>query len=247
MQTHTHPGLPSNDVAAAQASASEHGVIALQDGAQVPYRPIDPADLTALQRFHRQLSDQTVYFRFFGPMPELSAARARYFTHLDTPDRFALVALDPAQPDEIIAVVRFDREPGTDRAEYAAVVADRWQGRGLGLVLTRRLITAARARGIYSFYAIVLPENKRMLNLLRDLGLPERVEFSDGVEQIEVAIADAIHSPDGVSHRELRLDRRHRSTQGDDPVVNGDPNVDATSCRRQGVGHGIAHGLHPNH
>lgn len=173
--------------------AADCGAIPLQDGAVVPYRPIRPADLTALQRFHRRLSDQSVYFRFFGPLPELSEARARYFTHLDADARFALVALDPARPQEIIAVARYDREPGTDRAEYAAVVADTWQGRGLGLSLTHRLIEAARARGVHSFYAIVLPENVRMLNLLRDLGLPRRRAWSDGIERIEVDI----FAPDG--------------------------------------------------
>jgi RimJ/RimL family protein N-acetyltransferase len=89
----------------------------------------------------------------------------------------------------LIAVARFDREPGTDRAEYAAVVTDTWQGHGLGLALTRRLIEAARRRGIRTFSALVLPENLRMLNLLRDLGLPERIYHEDGVECVEVALA----------------------------------------------------------
>src|SRR5215207_9815012 len=51
-----------------------------------------------------------------------------------------LVALDPEDPNEIIAVVRYAREPGDERAEYAAIVEDRWQGHGVGRGLTAQLI-----------------------------------------------------------------------------------------------------------
>jgi RimJ/RimL family protein N-acetyltransferase len=169
-------------------ASPEIGTLTLLAGTEVPYRPILSSDQAALQRFHTRLSDRSVYQRFFGPRPWLSDDQARYFTHLDGTDRFALIALDPTAPEEIAAVVRFDREPGTDRAEYAAVVADRWQGLGLGLGLTRRLIDAARRRGIRCFYALVLPENRRMLNLLRDLGLPEQIHHQDGIERVDVTL-----------------------------------------------------------
>lgn len=176
----------------AGSTLGDQGTVVLLDGTVVRFRPIRPTDATALQRFHRRLSENSVHARFFGSLPELSDALARHFTHLDGLDRFALVALAPEQPaaagdhEEIIAVVRFDRDPGTTRAEYAAVVADRWQGRGLGLALTRRLVDAARRRGIRSLYALVLPTNVRMLSLLRDLGLPERIRDEAGVERVEV-------------------------------------------------------------
>jgi hypothetical protein len=63
----------------------------------------------------------------------LSDREAGYFTNVDGTNRFALVALDPERPEEIIGVVSFDREGDTERAEYAAEVEDRWQGRGLGM------------------------------------------------------------------------------------------------------------------
>jgi hypothetical protein len=102
------------------------GTIKLSDVTVVLYRPIRPPDESALQRFHDQLSSESVRLRFMSVLPHLSEQQAHYFTHLDGHDRIALVALNPCDPTEIIAVVRYDREPGTDRAEYAAVVADRW-------------------------------------------------------------------------------------------------------------------------
>jgi len=183
----------------------ETGTIALRDGTTIPYRPIRPSDREALQRFHGRHSDASTYLRFFAVQRALGDAQARYFTELDGANRFALVALDPADPREIIGVARFDREPGTDRAEYAVIVADVWQGHGLGLQLTRRLIAAATRRGVTAFCAFVLPQNRRMLHLLRDLGLPETVFHEDGVERIEV---------------DLRGDDRHTTaSQGGDRIA----------------------------
>ena len=171
---------------------AETGIIPLHGGIEVRFRPIAPSDFAALQRFHARLSDRSIYQRFFAPTPRLSDVQAHYFTELDGIDRFALVALDPLAPEEIAGVVRFDREPGTDRAEYAAVVADRWQGHGLGLGLTHRLIDAARRRGVRFLYALVLPDNTHMLNLLRDLHLPERIHHEHGVERVVIGPLDEV-------------------------------------------------------
>jgi RimJ/RimL family protein N-acetyltransferase len=171
----------------------EAGTIDLVDGTTVRVRPIQPADAAALQRFHSRHSEASIYLRFFTMQRTLGDVQAKHFTELDGADRFALIALDPEEPDEIIGVARFDREPGTDRAEYAAIVADVWQGHGLGLRLTSRLIDAAKRRGITVFTAYVLPHNVRMLNLLRGLGLPETIRYEDGIDCIDVDLRDHAH------------------------------------------------------
>jgi ribosomal protein S18 acetylase RimI-like enzyme len=96
-------------------------------------------------------------------------------------------------------VVSFDREGTTERAEYAAEVEDRWQGRGLGLALTRHLIEAALKRGVRTFTGIVLPENTRMLHLLRDLGLPERLRYEDGTDYVEIDLSPLQNTPDSAA------------------------------------------------
>src|ERR671919_1518393 len=163
------------DGAGAPLDEGDSGSIELLDGTSVPYHAIAPDNASALQRFHHRLSERSIYLRFFAAKPELSDREAVYFTNVDKINRFALVAVDPERPEEIIGVVSFDREGTTERAEYAAAVEDRWQGRGLGLALTRRLIEAALMRDVRVFTGVLLPENTRMLNLLRDLGLPERL------------------------------------------------------------------------
>ncbi|MDP9410663.1 MAG: GNAT family N-acetyltransferase [Actinomycetota bacterium] len=160
--------------------------LALRDGTCVPVRGIRADDAAALQRLVERSSERSIHLRFFGPLRELSEESARHFADVDGEARFALVALDPDDPDEIVAVVRYEREGETGGAEYAALVEDRFQGRGLGIGLTRRLIEAARENGIGRLHAMVLRENTGMLNLLRSLDLPERKHWRDGAEHIEI-------------------------------------------------------------
>jgi RimJ/RimL family protein N-acetyltransferase len=162
------------------------GDLTLRDGVSVPVREVRAEDAGALRRLVDRSSERSIELRFFGPVKELSEERARSFAEVDGVDRFALVALDPEDEGEIIAVVRYEREAGTDGAEYAALVEDRFQGRGLGIGLTRQLIEAARERGIGRLHALVMRENRVMLGLLRSLGLPERQRWENGLEHIEI-------------------------------------------------------------
>jgi len=177
------------DGAGAPLAEEDSGSVELPDGTSIAYHAIVPENASALQRFHHRLSERSIYLRFFAAKPELSDRKAGYFTNVDGINRFALVAVDPERPQEIIGVVSFDREGTTERAEYAAAVENRWQGRELGLALTRRLIEAALMRDVRVFTGVLLPENTRMLNLLRDLGLPERMRYEDGIEYVEIELS----------------------------------------------------------
>jgi len=177
------------DGAGAPLAEEDSGSVELLDGTSLAYHAIAPDNASALQRFHHRLSERSIYLRFFAAKPELSDREAGYFTNVDRTNRFALVAVDPEREGEIIAVVSFDREGTTERAEYAAEVEDRWQGRGLGLALTRRLIETALKRDVRTFTAIVLPQNSGMLHLLRDLGLPERLRYEDGNDYVEIDLS----------------------------------------------------------
>ena len=165
-------------------------LLTLADGRPVPVRAIRPDDAQALQRLFGRLSERTVELRYFGPMKQLSDAQARRFAEVDGVERYALVALDPENEDEIVAVVRYDRSEAADgSAEYAALVEDRMQGLGLGLGLTRALIEAAREKGVGKLHALVLPHNTPMLKLLRSLGLPEKTHWQDGAERVDIELS----------------------------------------------------------
>jgi len=164
-------------------------MLALRDGVCVPVREIRPDDAAALQRLVARSSDRSVELRFFGPLKRLSDEQARRFADVDGRGGFALVALDPENPEDIVGVVRYEREGETDAAEYAAMIEDRFQNRGLGIGLTRHLIEAARDRGIRRLHALVMRENSGMLHLLRSLDLPERKRWEGSAEHFEIDLA----------------------------------------------------------
>src|SRR4051812_44919548 len=121
-------------------------LVALRGGTVLTARPIRPADADALRRLHRRLSETSIYLRYFTALPELPEHQARDFAAADGGERLALVVEEPDAPAELIALAQWDREPGTDAAEFALLIADDWQGRGLGIELMRLLVAAARER-----------------------------------------------------------------------------------------------------
>jgi GNAT superfamily N-acetyltransferase len=162
--------------------------LTLSSGLEIPFRVIRPDDAPALQRTLSRCSQRTIYLRFFGSLEQISDEKAQYFASTDGVDHFAFVALNPDHQDEVIAIVRYDREPGEEHAEYAAIVEDGWQDHGLGIALSRRLIDVARDNGVRYFYALVMGKNRRMLELLRHLDLPEQEREREGVKQVEVEL-----------------------------------------------------------
>jgi GNAT superfamily N-acetyltransferase len=164
-------------------------MLTLPSGVEISFRVVRVDDARALQRLHARCSERTIYLRFFGPLEKLSDEQALYFASTDGVDHFGLIALDPEDANEIIAVVRYARKPGDERAEYAALVEDSWQGQGIGTALTHRLIDEARGNRVGSLYALVKGGNKRMLNVLRHLDLPEQEQVEDGERMVEVGLS----------------------------------------------------------
>ena len=91
--------------------------------------------------------------------------------------------------DTLIGVGSYERSAGSDAAEIAFEVEDAHQGRGIGTLLFETLAAAARERGIRRFVANVLPQNRRMLQLFREVGLAERTRFEGGVVEVELELA----------------------------------------------------------
>ena len=160
----------------------DHDGVSMElDGRPVRVRPISPADGAALVRFHLGLTRETTRLRFFAVHPELSAEEVERFTHVDHTEREGLVVLDGG---EIIAVGRFERLPGTEKAEVAFVVADAWQSRGVGTRLLKELAARARAVGVAGFIADTLEENHRMRHLFRHSGLAATSTVETGVVRV---------------------------------------------------------------
>ncbi|MGL5827571.1 MAG: GNAT family N-acetyltransferase [Nocardioides sp.] len=158
--------------------------VVLRDGGAAHLRAVRPDDVNLMVDFYARVSDESKYARFFSAMPDLSTSDLRRFTQVDHVDRVALVMMLSGQ---MIAVARYDRiRPG--EAEVAFLVEDRQQGRGVAQVLLEHLAQAGRERGVERFVAEVLPENTRMLRILREAGYQVTSGLQDGVIMLEFAI-----------------------------------------------------------
>jgi len=171
----------------------------------VHLRPICPEDADGLVGLMDRSSEQTRYFRFFGPMKRLSAKDLHRFSHVDHVNRVAFVLL---LGDQLIGVGRYDRMPGTDEAEVAFLIEDAHQGRGLGSVLLEHLAAAARERGIQRFVAEVLAQNSRMVRVFLDAGYQATRSYEDGVVHLTFPIAQSETALAVAYEREQRSESR---------------------------------------
>jgi acetyltransferase len=157
------------------------------DGQPWIARPIRPEDADSLQAFIRALSEQSRYMRFISMMRELTPRMLARYTQVDYDREVALVATtelpNPAhrghRHDAVIGLAHYLRNPDGRGAEYALVVADAWQGRGLGRQLMTMLIDAAREQGLEYIEGLVLAENRPMLHLMSSLGLRNEPDPED--------------------------------------------------------------------
>ena len=123
------------------------------------------------QTFVQGLSEQSRYFRFMGTMRELTPAMLVRFTQIDYDREMAFVALKTGDSGIVeIAVARYVTNADGQSCEFAIVIDDAWQRRGLGRVMMQRLIEVARQRGLATMTGHILTANKKMLALCAELG-----------------------------------------------------------------------------
>ena len=166
-------------------------VFSLTDGTRVRLRPIRPDDKDLLAAGLTQLSQETVRRRFMAAKPRFSSSELRYLTEVDGVNHIALVAEPVEGPPRIYAVARAIRLPDQpDTAEWAIVVADPLQGKGLGRLLAHAIAGEAQQVGIRRFSATMLGDNvavHRLLGTIADRF--ERDEIHNGVRQVLVDLA----------------------------------------------------------
>lgn len=143
----------------------------LADGSNITIRPIRPEDAQIEQHFVRQLSAQSRYFRFMQTMNELTPEMLVRFTQLDYNRELALIAVQEKNGKEIeLGVSRYVMNPDGKSCEFALVVADEWQNKGIGSHLLTQLMEAAQERGYHSMVGEILSDNQKMLELVKLLG-----------------------------------------------------------------------------
>jgi GNAT superfamily N-acetyltransferase len=152
-------------------------------GRRLGLRLLEPGDANLIRLFYWRLSSETIYRRFLSPIKPPANALVNRLVDIDHRDREALIALDERG---IVGVARYGTAGPTH--EVAVVVADDWQGRGLGRLLLRRLAHIARARGIASFHATMLGDNRRAQSLVLGLSRNSKMHFEDGYLEADIPL-----------------------------------------------------------
>lgn len=142
------------------------------DGQTVTIRPINPEDAPLEQEFVQGLSAESRYFRFMNTIRELAPAQLIRLTQIDYDREMAFVAViqEDEHPMEV-GVARYAINPDGESCEFAIVVADKWQGKGLARRLMSVLIeTAKNHRGLKFMNGDFLADNQRMIKFVTNLG-----------------------------------------------------------------------------
>ena len=140
------------------------------DGTLVTLRPIEAGDFALEEAFVAGLSASTGYKRLLSAR-RLTREEIRRFTEIDPECEFAMIATSVHDGvEQQVGVARYVKQGWSDEAEFAIVLSDDWQGRGLGGLLLSSLIAEARQRGVRRLIGTTLSENRAMLALARKLG-----------------------------------------------------------------------------
>jgi acetyltransferase len=143
----------------------------LEDGTPVLLRPMRPEDEALVEELLKNCSDQTLYFRYFHLIKKFPHSFLIRFTQNDYDREIGLAAFGiPPGPEVMMGVGRLVMTPERDTAEFAVIVADPWQAKGLGEKLISRAIEIARDYGVKSLWGEVLAENVPMLGLVKKMG-----------------------------------------------------------------------------
>jgi acetate---CoA ligase (ADP-forming) len=164
------------------ASALPPSGAILRDGSAVKVRPVSAGDKAALREFVQRVSTKSLNLRFFGGVDRDRAAAS--LADCSSSGDLAFVAQLAGQPS--IAAHAASYRTGPNRAEVAFVVADRWQGRGLGSIMFSRLAAAAHEQGVATLMAEVLPENRGMLTVFERSGHPVRIRPGADVTDVQI-------------------------------------------------------------
>jgi acyl-CoA synthetase (NDP forming)/GNAT superfamily N-acetyltransferase len=179
----------------------------LADGTTVEIRPAGPGDFDAVKAMHQAMSPDNTYMRFFNISRLAAETEARRICKDPAPDRLTLLALVGR---EVVGVASYVSTI-QGQAEVAFAVADHMHHRGVATLLLEHLVSFARSHQITTFTAETLTENKAMLNVFADAGLPVDRHYEDGVFKLTFPLPNADAGPTLDSYLNAVAERESRA------------------------------------
>jgi acetyltransferase len=163
------------------------------DNQPVTIRPIRPEDEPLMIDFHKTLSDRSVQLRYFGALSlerRTLHERLTRMCFIDYDREIALVA-DRTRSDgqhEILGIGRLIKAHGRDEAEFTLLIADQWQGKGLGTAILRLLVQIGRNENLRRITGRILRENVTMKRVSEEIGFDLQFDDVDGDWKAELVL-----------------------------------------------------------
>jgi len=127
------------------------------------------------------LSDQTIINRFFSMLKSMPHRRLQQFCCIDYESEMSLVAITKeGDKQKVVGLGSYHLNRATHRAEIAFMVADAWQGKGIGTFMMKSMVRIAKSKNIKGFTAEVLRDNVAMIALMHKAGVEPKSNIVDG-------------------------------------------------------------------
>ena len=164
-------------------------------GDRLNIRPIRPEDELLMVQFHQSLSEESVYLRYAHMVKlnkRIAHERLTRICFIDYDRDMILVAnhktdhqadpeLSQNLTNEILAVARLSKLHGTNQAEFALIVSDRYQKQGLGTELLTRLLEIGKEEQLEAIIGYILSSNYQMQRLCQKLGFKLQPAGDEGM------------------------------------------------------------------
>jgi acyl-CoA hydrolase/GNAT superfamily N-acetyltransferase len=145
-------------------------------------RVIKPTDESMIRDLFYNLSEGSVYFRYFSPKRSMPHDNLQKYVNLSEEEGLSLVVtIGPRENRRIIAEARYVKEPGERFYDTAFMVDENYQGKGIATFLLKYLVEIAKERGVAGFKADVLVSNRSMLKVYESVPYVLHKQIADGV------------------------------------------------------------------
>jgi RimJ/RimL family protein N-acetyltransferase len=171
-----------------------------QENTPVTIRPLGTGDITLVQELYQHVSLDSLYYRYFSPYRPTMAELHQLCGLGDTGAGYLAVIERPSPVAIGVAHYVIVPRQSPKVAEPAFLVADRFQGQGVGQMLFQAMSRHAVMQGIHTFTAYVHPANDAMIRLFRRSGLPVDVRMAEGVRQVQCILQERALVAGGVAH-----------------------------------------------
>lgn len=141
---------------------------------EIHFRLIRPDDTDRIKELFYGLSEESIYFRFLTPLRSLRRQTLQDFYNVDQSRDISVVAViksdEEGETEKIIGAGRYVLDRSTNEAEFALLIADEYQNKGIGTFLLNHLMRIAKSKGVEAFIAYVHPQNQTMIRFIHKTG-----------------------------------------------------------------------------